>query len=266
MNRWMNKLLLLPGFLILLIPQILAASPEETLQQALTAYTQAQDTADRDQRLAGFQRAERLFQRLVGEVDGNAELYANLGTSALQAEHLGAAVLAFRRALQFDPSHPRALQNLQHARTLLPAWVPRPTQEGVLDTFFFWHHALSAQERRAIAALAFLLAALGVAATIRWKSTLARNLSVFPVLVWLGVVVSLLIQSDAAAMRQGVVVAEEVIARAADSSNSPSRFAQALPGGTEVEILERRQRWVKIGLSNGRNAWVRDSALGLVGS
>lgn len=245
--------------------QTSAASTQETLEQALAAYSKAQDASDRDQRLEGFQRAERLFQGLVGEVAENPDLYTNLGTSALQAEHLGPAILAFRRALRLDPDHPRALQNLQHARTLLPAWVPRPTHEGILDTFFSWHHVLSPTERRAAAALSFLLAALGVAVTIRWKSTLARNLTFLPALVWVGVMVSLWIQTESPATHQGVVVAAETIARAADSNNAPSRFAQALPGGTEVEILEKRQHWVKIGLANGRNAWVRDTTLGLVG-
>lgn len=243
-----------------------AAESQDTLQQALAAYAKAQDAVDRDQRSQGFQMAERLFKRLVDEVEENPDLYANLGTVALQAEHLGPAILAFRRALRLDPDHPRALQNVQHARTLLPAWVPRPSHEGIFDTFFFWHHALSPTERSATAALAFLLAALGVAVAIRWKSTLARNLSFLPALVWLSVVASLLIQSESPASRQGVIIADETIARAADSNNAPSRFAQALPAGTEVEVLEKRQNWVKIVLANGRNAWVRDSTLGMVGS
>ena len=91
----------------------------------------------------------------------SADLYANWGTSALQAEHLGVAVLAFRQALRLDPDHARALQNLNHARTLLPSWVPHPSHAGLWDSFFFWHRSLSVVEREVIAALAFLLACVG---------------------------------------------------------------------------------------------------------
>ena len=253
-------------YLFLMVPSLFAAEIEEGLQQALAAYSQAQNAVDRGQRLEGFQRAERLFQRLLGEVPGNADLYANLGTSALQAEHLGVAVLAFRQALRLDPDHARALQNLNHARTLLPSWVPSPSQAGLLDGFFFWHRLLSVAEREVIAAVAFLLACVGAAAAVLWKSTLARNLTFLPVLVWLGMVVSLVMQSQAPAARQGVVIANETIARAADSNNAPARFAQPLPGGTEVDILEERPHWIKVGLANGRNAWIRDTAIGWVGS
>lgn len=269
MNRWVRVLVLLPlwlPWLLCTVQEVGAASPEERVQQALDAYADAQALSERGQRLAAFQRAESLMRALLEEIEGSPDLYANLGTAALQAEHLGTAVWAFRQALRLDPDHVRALQNVRHARTLLPAWVPRPSHEGVWDTFFFWHDALSVAEHRAVAAFSFLLAALGVAATLYWGNGLARNVTVLPALVWIGMVVSLSVQGGASGTQQGVIIVEEEVARAADSHNAPSRFAQALPGGTEVDVLERRQRWVKVGLANGRNAWVREAALGLIGA
>ncbi len=241
------------------------ASPEETLQQAVDAYTNAQETTDREGRLAAFRGAERLFAAVAEErAPGNAELYANFGNAALRAERLGPAVLAYRRALRLDPNHARARQNLLHARTLLPTWVPHPTQEGVLDSFFFWHRSMSSEERAATAALCFLLAAIGFAAAIRWRNGVIRNLARLPALVWLVLTASLLLEAGAHANRQAVIVVAETLARAADSNNAPARFAEPLPGGTEVEILEDRDQWVKIGLANGRDAWVRRSSLGMV--
>lgn len=266
MTRGCLGIVLLAWWVVFLGGNAALASERERVAQAVTAYAHAQDLSDRQARLAGFQRAERLFQGLLEAVPETADLHANLGTAALQAEHLGSAVLAFRRALRLDPDHARALQNLRHARTLLPPWVPRPRQAGVFDDFFFWHQAFSLSERRSAAAISFLLAALGIAATIRWRSALARNVTVLPLLVWVGMVVSLWIQGESSMDRQGVIIARETIARASDSHNAPTRFAQPLPGGAEVEILERRHPWTKIGLANGRNAWIRDSALGLVGS
>ena len=97
------------------------------------------------------------------EGGANADLYANAGTAALQAERLGPAVLAFRRALALDPDHTTSQRNLAHARTLLPAWVPKVGSDSVFDTFFFWHRSLSTFERSAAAAVCFLLAALAIA-------------------------------------------------------------------------------------------------------
>lgn len=256
----------LPGFLGLffLMAHLHASPSQSTLTEALNGYASAQAMVEREGRLAGFAQAERLFRRVIEEEGGTPDLYANLGTSALQAEHLGEAILAFRRALALAPNHERAKQNLHHARTLLPSWVPRPLEQGKFSSFFFWRQSLSQVQIGAVAALAFLLASVGVAVSLRWRMAFARHLALLPALVWGGLMLSLVVGDGEAGVRQGVLVMEETVARAADSLNAPSPFAQPLPGGTEVEILERRQEWVKIGLANGRNAWIRDTALKMV--
>lgn len=232
-------------------------------QQAVDAYGEALDTQQRDLRLEGFRRAERLFARVAAGESRNPELYTNLGNAALQAEHLGAAVLAYRRALALDPDHPRAVQNLEHARSLLPEWVPRPSGGGLLDTFFFWHRTLARSERALGAALAFAAAGVLVAAGLRFGKRGGgglRNLAIGPALVWVVLLGSVLIDSENASQNQAVLVADETLARAADSALAPQTLPAALPSGVEVEILERRSPWLRIRLSNGRDAWVPESA------
>ena len=60
------------------------------------------------------------------------------------------------------------------------------------------------------------------------------------------------------------MMAEETLARASDSSNAPARFTEPLPGGTEVEVIEIRDRWVRIRLANDREAWVSRGSLTMV--
>ena len=57
------------------------------------------------------------------------------------------------------------------------------------------------------------------------------------------------------------MIADETVARAADSALAPSTLPAPLPGGVEVRILERRSPWIRIRLANGRDAWVAESAL-----
>lgn len=240
------------------------ASPAQTLNQAFTQYSEAQLATERDLRIEKFKRAQRLFESAVEQGVQTPSLFANLGTAALQAENLGVAVLAFRRALLRDPDHPQALQNLAHTRSLLPNWVPRPMTDSVLDSFFFWHKSMPLAEQSGAAALCFLFAALGFAVAIRWRSALARNLALLPVLLWLGLMVSLLLELQSNKHLQAVVMQEETVARAADSVNAPVRFAEALPAGTEVEVMEFRDRWARIVLSNGRDAWIGRVSLALI--
>ena len=241
-----------------------AVDSETTLLQAVDGYAKALDTVDRDQRLEAFRRAERLFAVVSRDGQASADLYANLGNAALQAEHLGAAVLAYRRALLIDPDHSRASQNLEHVRGLAPDWVPRPRSSALFDSFFAWHRTISDGERALAAALAFAASSLCFGLGIALRSVAARNASVLPGLVWCALLASMTVDPASAAKNDAVVVAREAVARSADSIHSPARFARPLPTGTEVEILESRDTWSRIALANGREAWVRSSSLSRV--
>lgn len=235
-------------------------SKGSTLEQALAAYREAQATSAAADRPAAFARAERLFAA-AAESGASAELWTNVGTAALQAEHLGTAVLAYRRALALDPDHRHAQQNLAHARTLLPAWVPRPESGGFLDSLVAWQHAMAPAERRGAAALAFLVGAAMLGAAFAGGSTVLRVFSVVPMILW-----ALLLASEVAgaADKGGVIAASETVARAADSRNAPARFAEALPAGTEVTIAEVRGEWTRIVLADGRDAWVGSASVAAV--
>ena len=59
---------------------------------------------------------------------------------------------------------------------------------------------------------------------------------------------------------KSVLVADETVARAADSALAPQTLPAPLPGGVEVQILERRSSWLRIRLASGRDAWIPESA------
>jgi len=249
---------LLMAFVILMaaIQRGMSESLEQKVQQALDIYAQAQESTNKEERMEKFRQAQRLFAYASDQGVKTPALYTNIGTSALQAENLGDAVLAFRRALALDPDHPQALKNLQQSRTLLPKWLPRPTEEGLLDSFFSWHKSMAAGERAGFAALFFLLSAVGFAVSIRWRLVLVRNLSFLPLLLWLVLLGSYIVEINAKSGREAVITVNDTVARVSDSVNSPQRFSQPLPAGAEVQVLEVRGDWARVSLSNGRDAWV----------
>jgi tetratricopeptide (TPR) repeat protein len=258
--------------LLSLSPSIVTAeSPQALLDEAVNQYRTALDCGDREQRIATFRRAELLFARLIdGQDDGakgaiqNADLYVNLANAALGAERLGPAILAYHRALALDPNHQRARQNLRHARTLLPDWVPRPNEGGLLDTFFAWSNRLSRGELRVMAALAFLAATVLSACAIRWRQTMFRNLAIIPAGIWLLLLSLMLLGGSPRSGQTAVVIIPEVVARSADSSGAPSRLPQPLPSGTELKVLETRDLWARVRLFDNREAWIPQSAFELV--
>ena len=244
-----------------------ASSLEDKIKQAFAAYSQAQKAIKREVRMENFQRAQYLFSLVSEQGIETAALYTNIGTAALQAENLGDAVLAFRRALKIDPDYSQALQNLQQARALLPTWVPRPTEESVLDSFFSWRKSLSTAEQSGIAALFFLLGSLGFAASIRWRLILSRNLALFPLLLWMVLVASYIVDTTTNEGQDAVIMVGDTIARVADSVNAPQRFSQPMSAGTEVKVLEVRDdsRWAHVSLFNGREAWINFASLAYIG-
>ena len=126
-----------------------AAGAESTqIERAIDAYTAALETTDRNLRLEEFARAEQLFRQVI-DGDGqhapvrNADLYVNLGNAALQAERLGPAIAAYRRALALAPQNAQARQNLVYARSLLPDWARREESIRLIDSLFFWRAMIS---------------------------------------------------------------------------------------------------------------------------
>ncbi len=240
------------------------AGEAESLVTAIEAYSDAQSATDRDARNRAFTRAAVLFEGAATDGHATADLWVNAGNAWLQSQSIGRAVLAYRRALELNPRHARADQNIAHARSLLPSWVPRKGSSGVLDTFFFWHRTLSRNDRQAIAALAFLLTCLAVAGAVGWRRSALRGIAIVPLIVWIGAMGSLLVESDTARRSEAVIVVDETIARASDSINAAARFNAALPGGTELVVLEERVYFTHVRLANERDGWIPRSSYELV--
>jgi len=242
-----------------LVGLALAEIPEDRLDAALTAYGLGMQSEDRDTRVQRFAEAERLFRAVLEQQGKSASLWTNLGNSALQAERLGPAILAYRRALILEPDYARAKQNLTHARERMPEWLPTPRRSGLLDTFFFWHQTLSRSTRATAAAVSFAGICVLASAGLLFRVTGLRYPAAGLAVIWLALLGSVWLDPVRRAHREAVVVVPEAPARAADSINAPLRFGQPLPSGAEIRILEDRGGWLHIELHNGRDAWLTSS-------
>lgn len=235
---------------------------EASISQALTEYVAAMDVGERDQRLQAFARAEQLFRQAIDQQVSthgvaNTELLVNFGNAALQAEHLGPAIVAYRRALIGQPSHQQARQNLQFARSLIPETVRVDQATQLVDTLFFWNSLISRSQLNLLGAVCFLLTALLMTLGFAFGSAWLRLFGAGLGLAWCVMLVS--IGWDRAdPSSEAVVVVDEAYLYSADSENSSLRLADPLPNGTELRILERRDRWLEIEVT-GRTGWINAS-------
>ncbi len=258
-HRWMC--LVGSGWLAL-APMTVWGDVDAMLDDAIAVYGEAMETAEGDQRIDRFRHAARLFAQVDRDRGvPNAALQVNLGNAALLGHDMGTAVLAYRRALALRPGHEQARNNLEHARAMLPDWVPRPAATGLFDTFFFWVQELSPTDRSLLAAIVgFGAAALG-AAGWRYRRRWARNLALLVGLAWVGLVTTTVWDARGRGATDVVVTVPHTVARTADSAGAPPRFQEPLPAGTEAALIEQRDDWAHLRLANGRDAWVRAHAV-----
>ncbi|MFN3189283.1 MAG: hypothetical protein ACE361_02080 [Aureliella sp.] len=245
-----------------------AASLEDAsaiLEQAVAEYDAAMEANGRDIRIQKFGRAEQLFRQAMESLP-DAELastdhWLNLGKAALQAEHIGEAIVAFQVVCNREPDNADAIQNLQYARSVIPEWARQDEASALTETLFFWRGFLSNVEIHIWASLAFLFACALVSIGYAKKNALVRNLSAVPLLLWVVLLAST--WSNDNGHEKAVVVASEAKLYSADSVNSSLRIPRPLPDGAELTLLSTRDDWTEVEF-NGRNGWLKASRLSTI--
>ena len=236
-----------------------AANTTKIITRALVSYREAQDEAEPSTRAARFLTAARLFEQASLTLN-NAELLSNAGTAYLQAGDRGASVVAFKRALNIDPSHARATQTLAELRASLPAWIPQP-DNNVSDSLFSWYELLTSPARHTAMLSAFVLTTLLLAIGIALHMSWLRVVAVIPAIVLL-VLLSLWLNTLwTPTATAGVLIRDGTIARTSDSHNATGLFTEALPAGVEIDTVEQRGRWTRVRFADARSGWIRTSAL-----
>lgn len=242
------------------------SEPETALvDRAVLEYSTAMDESRRDLQLQRFGIAEQLFRQCTEQVirmgrQPSADLYLNLGNAAVQARHIGVAISAWRRALEVAPDHRAAKQNLEYARAMLPETVRRVHSERFSETLFFWTSWLTPRERQTILALIFLLSAVSYAVGINRKLVLLRRGALLFLGCWGVLELGEFSVGSNVSRTEAVVIVEDCVLRSADSENSAPRLANPLPDGTEVELVQARERWLEVSVA-GRTGWVLASQL-----
>ncbi|MEM7218741.1 MAG: BatD family protein [Pseudomonadota bacterium] len=231
-----------------------AAEPD-AFNAARQLYKQALATTDRVQRVARFDAAERALASLAARHPQAAELQADWGNAALGAQRHGAATLAFRRALHLDPGNARARANLQWLRDRAPAWLPAIDADGAFATLLFWQRTLTPADRYLLGALGF---ALMLTLLLLRRPALAR-LAIAPGLLWLACTASAVFDDHDA--DHAVVILDGALLRSADSIGAAAAFAEPLPAGAEVIVLERRDGWRRVALGDGSRGWLQRASL-----
>ena len=234
----------------------------ETIDDARALYQTALDEMDRLRRVRLFAAAEQAFRPLALANPSAADLQVDWGNAALGAQDTGRAVLAYRRALRHAPNNPRARANLAWLRGLMPVWLPRPTAQGALDSLLFWRSRTTPAQLYLVGAVAFAIGVLLLAPWSRRAPRWLRAAAVPAMVVWVAASASALLADDQA--NAAVVLADGATLRSADSAGASPAFANPLPAGTELTVVEARDSWLRVVLADGTPGWLAESAVSMV--
>ena len=240
----------------------------DLFSQAKQYFRQATDliAMDPEQAKALYLKAALRFERIAQEGNiQNGKLYYNMGNTYFRMGDIGRAILHYRRAQRLIPNDANLQQNLRYARSKRIDQIEEPQQTKVWKTLLFWHYDFSTKTRLIlftfcftafclIASLRLFIKKFGISALI--------TLSTLSSVIFLGsLAMEALSQSE---ITGGVILADEVIARKGNSETYQPSFEAPLHTGTEFEMIEKREDWFHVSLSDGRKCWLPQHSVGLI--
>lgn len=212
-----------------------------------------------------FSRSALDYDRLRRRGADGVGLLCNLGSAALLADELPAAVLAYRRALERAPHDAEVRERLDYVRGQVqypgpdnrgrppadewPPWLPRPARWLILLAAVLLYAGACAALTRWLmlrrgprlgqAVLLFVLAAAAGAfwAVAEWRA------------------------GDEMAAPLAVIAAEEVSLRRGNGASYPvNPDLPRVVRGMEARLLHRRGGWLQVEFPGGHVGWVPESA------
>lgn len=210
-----------------------------------------------------YQKALARFERLAKDGVRSGQLFYNIGNTYFQLNDIGRAVLNYRRAEQYIPNDENLRHNLQYVLSLQPDKIELNQEEQILKTLLFWHYDLSVYAKMVCLAL-FNALFWGMMTYKWWRKSSGLRLSLALTLLVCLMLSGSLLYGTSATLRQGVLVASEVVARNGDGNSYSPSFEAPLHAGLDFRLVQQRSGWLQIELKDGRRCWIPEEAAALV--
>ena len=199
------------------------------------------------------------YEEILGNGFVSGTVLFNQGNAFMQAGDRGRAIAAYRQAKRFRPRDPYLDANLRNA---LRADATESERSSVAHYILFWQDWLSYHEKFALTtAVLGVTLLLALASRLLAKGRLWKRLVLAPGL--LTIVMGLSTAYDwyrFDAVKHGVVIDNGTVARKGNSVSYEPAFTAALGVGDEFELLERRENWLLIRVSEAGEGWIPDSS------
>lgn len=241
----------LAGYLMLLLclgtSVCMAADVAKTFQEANTCY-----------RTGDYAKAASLYESLV---DGNspvAAFYYDLANTYVRLGKLSRAILNYERALRLAPRNADIRENLRYTRGLLEYRVEDGRNWYLRATETVLKYATEREIYTVVLGVLGVFLVGGILFFLNGRGVFWNPWQRFVFIVLLfAVFVAFGKQVQSNLIRDAIVMQKECEARYGPSEHDQVAFRMG--EGIKVFVMDRREDWSRVLLTNGESGWVKDT-------
>ena len=227
----------------------LAATPDlgSVFQEANTSYRTGDHT-----------KAAELYESLIEREPGVSAFYYDLGNAYVRLGKLSRAILNYEKALLLDPRNGDIRENLRYTRGLLEYRVEDTRNWYLKTTEVVLKYATDREIDAVVLAVLFVFLTGGILYFLNGRGVFWNPWQRFVfIALLLAAFVAFGKQVQSRVIRDAIVMQKECEARYGPSEHDQVAFKMG--EGIQVFVMDRREDWRRVLLTNGESVWVRDS-------
>lgn len=209
-------------------------------------------------RTGDYAKAAGLYESLIEQAPRVAAFHYDLANTYVRLGKLSRAILNYEQALRLDPRNADIRENLRHTRGLLEYRVEDTRNWYLKATEAVLRFATEREIYTMVLAVLFVFLLSGIFFFLLGRGVFwgPGRQFLFGILL-LAALVAAGKQVQSNLIRPAIVMQKECEARFGPSEHDQVAFRMG--EGIKVFVMDRREDWSRVLLTNGESGWVRDS-------
>jgi tetratricopeptide (TPR) repeat protein len=223
------------------------AERAKTFQEANTSY-----------RTGDYAKAAELYESLIEQEPRVGVFYYDLANAYVRLGKLSRAILNYEKALRLDPRNEDIRENLRYTRGLLEYRVEDARNWYLKATEVVLKYVTEREVYIVVLAVLFIFLTGGILFFLNGRGVFWNPWQQFVLIVLLlSAFVAFGKQIQSHMIRDAIVMQKECEARYGPSEHDQVAFRMG--EGIKVFVMDRREDWSRVLLTNGESGWVKDS-------
>lgn len=214
-----------------------------------------------------YGKAIQIYEKILNSGNESGALYFNLGNAYYKKNRIGEAILYYEKAEKLLPDDENVKFNLKLARSKIEDKIKYPQDfflfrwvREVIDNLSSFGWAAVGSTLIFLLALCFCCYQLDLGQKI---DHLIQKIYLPLIIIAVMSIYPIYYSNKSENIANyGIILQEEVNTLAAPQTGSTKLFV--IHEGAKVRIKEKSNQWLKIELLNGKQGWIKKSALGVI--